>query len=169
MNIVNIATRALKSSSTMSLKGDEKKFIHDVSTLLAPRGLTPSVGRVYAYLLLKQHPVSLDQIADDLEISKVSAWNAAKALEVSDHVRRQTVPGSKRVLYAPSDNFGSPLMEQAAVLGTMGKLLQNCASNVAAGKAAAALKKRAHFYFAIQDVMEHKIAELNAQRNPGGE
>jgi DNA-binding transcriptional regulator GbsR (MarR family) len=137
-----------------SLREDEQQFIQQVAALLAPRGLSPSQGRVYGYMLLRQGPVSVDQISADLEMSRVGAWNAARNLE----------PGTKRALYAASDNFGTPMLEQAAILGEMGQLLQHCSDNIASGEAAVQLHDRACFYHALQQVMEEKVAELNAQR-----
>ena len=100
----------------------------------------------------------------DLEISRVGAWNAARNLEGGGHILRHRVPGSKRALYAASDNFGTPMLEQAAILGEMGQLLQHCSENIASGKEAVQLHDRAYFYHALQQVMEEKVAELNAQR-----
>jgi len=164
-NIINNMNKATKTSiERVPLSSEEKNFIQEVAALLAPRGLASSTGRVYGYLLLRQGPVSLDQIAEDLEMSKVSAWKAARGLETSDHVRRYGVPGSKRAMYAASENFGAPFMEQAAVLGTMGELLQKCASSIATGAVASKIEERAHFYQSIRRVMEEKIDELNSER-----
>ena len=147
-----------------SLREDEQQFIQQVAALLAPRGLSPSQGRVYGYMLLRQGPVSVDQIAADLEMSRVGAWNAARNLEAGGHILRHREPGTKRALYAASDNFGTPMLEQAAILGEMGHLLQHCSDNIASGEAAVQLHDRACFYHALQQVMEEKVAELNAQR-----
>jgi DNA-binding transcriptional regulator GbsR (MarR family) len=155
---------SVTETASSSLQEDEQQFIQQVATLLAPRGLSPSEGRVYGYMLLRQGPVSVDQIAMDLEMSRVSAWNAARNLEGGGHILRHRVPGSKRGLYAASDNFGTPMLEQAAILGEMGQLLQHCSDNIASGKEAVQLHERADFYHAIQQVMEEKVAEINAQR-----
>jgi len=162
---MNIAIKTSNTGEgTTSLREDERQFIQQVAILLAPRGLSPSAGRVYGYLLLKQDPVSVDQIATDLEMSRVGAWNAARNLEGGGHIHRHSVPGSKRALYGASDNFGAPMLEQALVLGEMGNLLQNCSENIATGNIATQLQDRAHFYLSLQDVMKEKVEELNAQR-----
>lgn len=151
-------------NATTSLTEDEQYFIGQVSQLLAQRGLSPSAGRVYGYLLLRQAPVSVDQIAVDLELSRVGAWNAARNLEGGGHILRQTVPGSKRALYKASDNFGAPMLAMAQVLGQMGDLLEHGSVRLVSGNEAVQLKERADFYHAVEGLMKEKIATLNAQR-----
>ena len=56
----------------------ELQFIRDVASVFVPMGMPASVARVYGYLLLKQIPVSLEQIGTDLSLSKGAAWNAAR-------------------------------------------------------------------------------------------
>ena len=54
-------------------------FIEDMARLLMPSGVPQAAARLYGYLLLCPTPASLDQISDDLEISKSSASVAAAA------------------------------------------------------------------------------------------
>ena len=162
MNIQSKKANAKESASSLSDK--EKQFIEQYAALLAPRGLSPSAGRVYAYLLLRQAPVSVDQISIDLEMSRVGAWNSVRNLETSEHVSRHSVPGSKRALYSSSKNFGAPLLKQATLLGEMSTLLGDFAENNAVGGVATELQDRASFYLAIQRVMQEEIASLNAGR-----
>jgi hypothetical protein len=56
------------------------------------------------------------------------------------------------------------MLEQAAILGEMGQLLQHCSDNIASGSEAVQLHDRAYFYHAIQQVIEEKVAELNTRR-----
>ena len=155
--MINIVKRAISD--------DERRFIQEVASLLATWGMPGSAGRVFGYLLLKQSPVSLDQIATDLEMSKVGSWNAARLLERFGHARRYGEPGSKRALYGASDNFGSPLQEQGSLLGALGTLLQNGASTVATGEAAVRLAERGRFYLFLRRAMEAAIQDFNASRS----
>jgi len=95
-----------------SLRDDELWFVDEIAALFAPWGLPPSSGRVYGYLMLCAEPVSVDQIAAALVMSRTGAWNAARVLERFGHVNRYGSPGSKRALYAASDNFAVPFLEQ---------------------------------------------------------
>lgn len=78
------------------LNNAELQFIQDVASVFAPIGMPSSIGRLYGYLLLKQTPTSLDQIALDLSMSKGSAWNGARHLERYGFARRLSEPGGKR-------------------------------------------------------------------------
>ena len=167
---MNISSKNSDSDeSTSSLSNDERQFIESFAVLLADRGMSPSAGRVYGYLLLGQGPRSVDQIAADMEMSRVGAWNSAKSLEAYGHVRRFGSQGSKRSLYAASDDFGAPLLRQAALLGEIGQLLQGGSQNLTSGKVAEALQGRADFYLSMQRSMEEKICELNRLRGTAAE
>jgi hypothetical protein len=145
-----------------TLQDDERRFIDEIASLLAPWGMPTASGRVYGYILLSQAPVSLDQIATDLKMSKGGAWSAAKLLERFDHVRRYGEPGSKRAFYGPTDNFAAPMVEQCALLGSIARLLQTSAGTVATGDAVRRLKAMSRFYLSMRQAMETVIQELNA-------
>lgn len=148
------------------LRDDERKFVEDFASLLAPWGLPISQGRIYGYVLMNAAPVSLDQIAADLEMSKGGAWNAAKLLERFGHIRRYGETGTKRVFYGPSDNYAAILLAQSALLGDVGKLLQGCATNVAAAGAVDRLTRMADFHLSMRRSMDAAIHELTTDR-PG--
>ena len=139
-------------------------FINDYAALLAPWGLAPAAGRVFAYLLLKQVPVSVDDIASDLGMSRVGAWNSARGLETFGHVRRHGVAGSKKALYSPSDNFTEPLMRQVGLIADLATLLHQAADSVASPQAINALEERASFYSLYSDEVRSIIDNLNAAR-----
>lgn len=151
-------------AETSALSDAEQEFIATFAALLEPWGLPPSAGRVFACLLLHQQPVSVDQLARDLDMSRVGAWNAAKSLERFGHVRRFSVAGSKRALYAPSNDFSEPLLQQAKLIDSMGLLLQGGAESIARGEAVSALAERASFYRSLAATMNAAIATLNRQR-----
>ncbi|WP_317928989.1 hypothetical protein [Halioxenophilus sp. WMMB6] len=151
--------------STDQLNEAELQFVNEFSSLLSPWGLAPAAGKVLGFLFLKQQPVSVDDIAGALQMSRVGAWNSAKGLEVFGHIRRSTVNGSKKILYSPSNDFSGVLAQQAALIGAVGQLLQNCALNVATDEEAiVALQGRAQVYTALSDTMITKIKELDAGR-----
>lgn len=143
----------------------ERRFMDEFAALLAYRGMPLSSGRLYGYLLLQQQtPVSLEQIGTDLGLSKGGAWNAAKVLERCGHVRRYGEPGSKRLLYAATDNYAAPMLEQTALLGSIGALLQTSAGTVAKAQAATRLEEMSEFYFSMKQSMEDAIRNLDALR-----
>jgi DNA-binding transcriptional regulator GbsR (MarR family) len=62
-------------------------------------GLALTVGRVFGLLLASDGPLSLDEIAAELGVSKSGASVAARELERSGIARRLGTSGSRRVLY----------------------------------------------------------------------
>jgi hypothetical protein len=145
-----------------SLTTAELHFVQEVASVFAPVGMPSSVGRVYGYLLLRQSPISLDQIASDLSLSKGGTWNAARLLERYGQVQRYSEPGGKRAMYAPSENFGASFMPLISLLGAFGNVLQSGAATVATGEAAARLAARARFNLLLRQTIETAIIELNA-------
>lgn len=94
-----------------------------MATLLAPWGVPATAGRLYAYLLLREEPVSLEQIAADLEMSKAGAWNAARFLEHTNCARRSTERGSKRVFFRLGNDMAPCMLDQLRSLGGIGRLM----------------------------------------------
>jgi len=58
----------------------QQRFIEDMGQLMVGWGLPRTTGRVYAYLLLRPTPATLDQIATDLDVAKSGASVATRQL-----------------------------------------------------------------------------------------
>ncbi|BFM07833.1 GbsR/MarR family transcriptional regulator [Halioxenophilus aromaticivorans] len=154
--------------SNDNLNEAEMQFVNAFSALLAPWGLAPATGKVLGFLFLKQKPVSVDEIAGALKMSRVGAWNSAKGLEAFGHIRSTTLSGTKKVLYSPSSDYSAVLVQQAQLIGSVGNLLRNCAENIAEdSEAMDALSKRAHVYTALCHSMITKLEELMAEVSKG--
>ena len=143
------------SKETLSI--DQFHFIDEVAYLLVPWGMPPAAARLYGYLLLRQGPVSLDQISLDLEISKSSASVAARLLEQCMLIRRHGERGSKRALYGATNNFAGLFTERSRLLGAMGNLLQSKVSEVAAGEAEERLQDMSGLFLSMQKAMEDTV------------
>ena len=102
-----------------------------MATLLAPWGVPATAGRLYAYLVLHEEPVSLEQIATDLDMSKAGAWNAARFLEHTNCARRSTERGSKRVFFRLGRDIAPCLLDQLSSLGAIGRLMQTMGADAA--------------------------------------
>jgi hypothetical protein len=143
------------------LRDDQRRFIDQFACLLAPWGMPMSSGRVNAYLLLNAAPVSVNRIAADLKMSKVSAWKAARSLAEFGHVRRYGEPGSKRALYGPSEDFASPFRKQSSLLGALGTCFQESAATIGSPETSVLLQEMAKFYFSLQQAMERGVGEAS--------
>jgi DNA-binding transcriptional regulator GbsR (MarR family) len=116
-----------------------------------------TAARLYGYLQLQNDPVSLDEIAADLEVSKSNACAAAKLLEAHGNARRQGERGSKRVLYVSGDDPGAALRRQTELLGMMSALIAERTEAVAAGLARDRLVRLAAFHHDLKTAMESAI------------
>ena len=136
---------------------DRQRFIEDVTRLLIPWGVPPIAARLYGYLLLCPRPVSLDQITEDLGISKSSASVAARLLESYTLSRRHREPGTKRALYAVADDYENMIRQQNRLLGALAEQLDAGVRIVASKGVGARLAEMAEFYQLIRSAMEDAI------------
>jgi DNA-binding transcriptional regulator GbsR (MarR family) len=96
LNLLNMSASTSKAQST---------FIEDMGQMMVGWGIARTSGRIYAYLLLKREPATLDDIAAELGIAKSGASVAARRLVQLGLARAAGQPGSRRVLYEPIDNL----------------------------------------------------------------
>lgn len=135
----------------------EQRFIEDVARLLMLWGVPQTAARLYGYLLLNAEPASLDRITSDLQISKSSASVAARLLEQYMLVNRHGERGSKRALYAVSENYEGMLTEQNRLLDGLAGLLRKGAGTVASEAVRDRLEDMAEFYLAMGQAMERAL------------
>ena len=143
---------------------DEQRFVEDVARLLTPWGVPPVAARLYGRLLLCPRPVSLDQITEDLGISKSSASVAARLLESYTLARRQSEPGTKRGLYAVADDYEAMIRQQNRLLEALAGQL-NAGAGIASSKAVSArLEEMADFYQVMRGAMEDAMSRWKHDR-----
>lgn len=142
----------------------EPRFIEDVARLLVPWGVPPVAARLYGYLLIRPHPVSLDQISKDLGISKSSASVAARLLESYTLARRHREPGTKRALYAVADDYEAMIRQQNRLLDALADQL-NAGVRIVTSKAVSArLREMADFYRVMRSAMEDAMGRWKRSR-----
>lgn len=154
----------MPNESNTALSKDDLDFVDGMAALLAPCDIPATAARLWAYLLLCQEPVSLDQIAADLEMSKSSACTAAQLLERMHSAVRHAERGSNRVLYGPSENYAGPLSAQSAMMDAIGKLLQGKGAKAASGPALKRVRNTAKFFMAMRDALRRVASEFDASR-----
>ena len=133
---------------------DEHHFIDHVATLLVPWGMPQTIGRVYGYLLLQTEPVSLDQIVDELELSKSTASVSARQLVDSKLAKRHAVRSSKRILFSATDKYDELYAAHCALLGEIGMVMKKAADEVATGIASRRLRDMSRFLIQIRKTIE---------------
>ncbi len=111
----------------------QQEFIESFAYMLLNWGMTITSARLYAYLLLVQTPVSLDEFAAALGISKSAASTAARELEATGIARRLTDRGSKRIRYEVSPDPGMALRRHTELLGRMADLISSSRDAISSG------------------------------------
>src|SRR2546430_17192681 len=112
----------------------------DIGHLYGKYGLALSIGRVFGLLLASEAPLSLDEIAETLGISKSGASVAARDLERVGVVRRLGTPGSKRVLYEATDEMETTFTGTFARVRDSLSAMQRAESLLRPGKAKRRMK-----------------------------
>jgi hypothetical protein len=143
---------------------DLEMFIQRYSKLSASWGMPLTSARVLAYLLLMPEPVSLDGIAEGLEISKASAWASTKHLENVNQIERFGEPGTKRALFAPVEDYTRSLYHYSQLLHRSSELMRGAASAVGSTGAVRRLRERARMYAAVHESIESTIEEIKIKR-----
>lgn len=141
----------------MNLSAEDERFLDDIALLMAPWGWARPVGRIYAYLLLRAGPATLDEIAADLGMSKSNASVAARTLEHCGNARRHSEPGSKRIYYAVPDEHGGSFIERAALLGRLETLFCRQTDRGLPAPVADRFDTLAAFYARMREAMEGVI------------
>lgn len=101
-----------------------QRFMDEMVQLMEPWGWSRTVARVFAYLLVRESPATLDEIADDLGIAKSNASMATRELVDYGNAVRLRQPGTKQLLFdAPSAQTG-PFAQRSAMLLNMAGLLE---------------------------------------------
>ena len=84
-----------------TLTDAQHDFVEDLGQLMASWGLPRNTGRLYAYLLLRSVPVTLDEIVTQLGIAKSGASIGARQLTGFGLARAIGERGSRRIRYEP--------------------------------------------------------------------
>jgi DNA-binding transcriptional regulator GbsR (MarR family) len=85
-------------------------FIERLGLQVEGEGFPRISGRIVGFLLLQDRPYSLDELADELKVSKASISTNARALERLGYVERHSVPGDRRDYYQIVDEPWVQLM-----------------------------------------------------------
>lgn len=81
------------------MEGSEQQFVERMGLICEKEGMARSAGRIFALLLLGDRPYSLDELADELQVSKASASTNARMLESLGFIERTSSLGDRRDFY----------------------------------------------------------------------
>ena len=154
--------------SSERLSPERRRFIDEMAALLVPWSLPQIAGRIYGYLLTCPDPVSLDQIAEDLDLSKSSASVTTRLLEQHGMAVRYSVPGTKRILYGQMQDPAALLAEKCNLLAGMAKQYRSYATTLRAGPMKKRMMELAHFHQTMKEVIEAGLENLDVQLAASG-
>jgi predicted ArsR family transcriptional regulator len=143
--------------SKSNLTDATAQFMDDMASLMTPWGWPRHVGRMYAYLLIRESPASLDEIAADLGISKSNASVAARTLEQFGNARRHTEPGTKRIHYSAPASHTGPFAAKSELLDMLVRLLDRQSSEGDAQIVSDRFRSMLAFYGEMRDAMQAVI------------
>lgn len=141
----------------------DEAFLDAMAMLMAPWGWPRPVGRIYAYLLLREEPATLDEIAADLGMSKSNASVAARTLEHCGNAHRQGEPGSRRIYYSVPSEFSGPFVEKAQLLDRQVRLFAGQRERDISAPVADRFARISAFYTAMREAIEGVIAEPQSE------
>ncbi|MGP4040911.1 choline uptake/conversion transcriptional regulator CudC [Gracilibacillus sp. D59] len=87
------------------LEDAERVVINSIAETMDLYGVTPSIGRLYATMYFKHNPLTLDDMKDDLGMSKPSMSTAVRKLQDINIVKKVWKKGSRRDLFIAEKNF----------------------------------------------------------------
>jgi DNA-binding transcriptional regulator GbsR (MarR family) len=90
-----------------------RDFIESMGRQFEEDGAPRIAGRLFGFLMLQEEPCSLDEVAEQLQVSKGSASSNARLLEQLGIAERVTRAGDRRDYYQISPDIGERTLERA--------------------------------------------------------
>ena len=107
--------------NTRSWISERRRFVEAGGNTTHSFGLGRMIGRVYALLYLTPKPISLEDIASSLAVSKASASITVRQLSSWHALRQVWVPGDRRDYYEAETDF-SIIFKEGIMPGLRKKL-----------------------------------------------
>ncbi|WP_240468746.1 GbsR/MarR family transcriptional regulator [Gracilibacillus sp. YIM 98692] len=98
-------TDAKQEKAEELLEQAERAVINSIADTMDLYGVTPSIGRLYATMYFKHSPMTLDDMKDDLGMSKPSMSTAVRKLQDINIVKKVWKKGSRKDLFLAEKNF----------------------------------------------------------------
>lgn len=105
-----------------------RKFIEAGGNTTQSLGFGRSTGQLFALLYLSSKPLCLDEIAQELSVSKASVSGLVRQLEQWAAVKRVWVKGDRKDYYEAETDFGTMLRK--GLLATVRKKLETAGTQI---------------------------------------
>jgi DNA-binding transcriptional regulator GbsR (MarR family) len=135
------AERTITTERKLRTSLERQRFIDAVGAFFTRYGAAATLGRVFALLLTGDEPLSLDDIAARLGISKSGTSVATRDLERMGLVRRQVSRGTRRILYEACDDMAAIFDAQFARISQQRSLFSEAEPLVHSARARTRLRR----------------------------
>jgi DNA-binding transcriptional regulator GbsR (MarR family) len=140
----------------------KQEFIQDFGDRYQSFGLSKLMGRIVGLLIFEEGPLSLDEIAEHLQVSKGPVSQITRRLNENGLLRKVWVPGSRRDYYAAEDEiFLRAFATHAHLLGQNQILADKYRTN----EDGAGAESSDHFQWRIEEM--HRFYELMGEHLQG--
>lgn len=149
------------------LADSQQAFVEDMGRYMVGWGVSRSTGRIYAYLLLRTEPASLDEIATELGMAKSGVSVAARQLVQFGLARSIGERGSRRLLYEALHSVDAVLAARnAQVVDLLNRLRQGAAA-APAGPGRRRLQEMAETLQELVDELPVIVRRIGHRRGRG--
>ena len=139
----------------MKLNVGQRQFVERLGQTMVGWGLSRTMGRTYAYLLLRADAASLDEIAAELDVAKSGASVAARHLVAVGLARPVGERGTRRIRY-------EALLDIEAVFAARNAQTRVFLEHVREGAAVAPAGRARRQLTVVGSQMEELLEELPA-------
>jgi DNA-binding transcriptional regulator GbsR (MarR family) len=98
----------------ITLSQAEADFIDQLGLVAETGGLTRITGRIWALLIVSEHPLAPAEIADLLQVSRASVSSGLKMLESLEFLNVRTRAGERQSYYEMRDSPYQAMMQTQA-------------------------------------------------------
>lgn len=94
-----------QQSNQMKFEQAENMMINTIAETMDLYGVTPSIGRLYGTLYFKHHPMTLDDMKDELGMSKPSMSTSVRRLQDINIVQKVWQKGARKDTFVAEKDF----------------------------------------------------------------
>ncbi len=146
-----------------------RDFIESMGRQFEEDGAPRIAGRLFGFLMLQEDPCSLDDVAEQLQVSKGSASSNARLLEQLGIAERVTRAGDRRDYYQISPDIGERTLERA--LQGLDRMLGRLRRGAdAVGGRSETIRRRfagtIQFHERAMSVVTDLLGQVRARRSP---
>lgn len=94
-----------KQANQRKIEQAENMMINTIAETMDLYGVTPSVGRLYGTLYFKHEPMTLDEMKDELGMSKPSMSTSVRRLQDINIVQKAWQKGARKELFVAEKDY----------------------------------------------------------------